>query len=575
MSKINTSFINHENINKFMIDDIFFADDSHAEFILNEDLSFPNKIWICHHSGILKYLNDVHESSLVILVLRKGASLFSLRPFEENIRSKKLIVIFDGSAAEQAESLSNFIDINSYHGWQPLVASDLANKNVDYFRTFYRTLAAKINVKSLYRATQIQTSYMFLRNSLINAVLASRHVPLQNFKNSKLNKPILIVAAGPSLNKQISLLKKYQNLFIVLAVDTVWPILDKNQIIPDVLFALDSRSKPSWNENQISEKTCFAVDIGCAPKLVWSNNKNHMFTTTSAGIMGLLGRMDISVDSLPTGGSVATSAFGFGRILGGNPIILIGQDLALTGGKDHADGYVHSYSEATLKNRTNHGFDIEGYYGDQVRTERQLLFYKTWYEKQVQDYPETMVINSTEGGAKIFGTLQIPFENICEELKDFIDNKQFEFNAFEAKFDEDHLLNLIDKIGSLIDETKSFISLAAQGEEFIQHKSIKSQKNILRSVDRLNKKIKNFSSDARTVVDAFSQVKMHKISYQIAMDTQEKKIDTAISKYLEIYIGIQESGHLGLAMLEEVRDFYKAVLVRGSYDPKILNDFFN
>jgi hypothetical protein len=574
MTKLNVSIINHENLQDFIVEDVFIADDSHVQFEFGEDFSSSKKIWICHHLGIFNYLKNVHESSLIILVLRGGSIKFDLKSYGQYIQSGKVIVIHEGSAAEQAEVLSSLINIYSYQGWQPLVPNGLVNEDPNYFRSFYRTLAAKINIKSLYRATQIQTSYMFLRNSLINAVLASRHVPLEQFKNAELNKPILIVAAGPSLNKQMPLLRKYQHLFTILAVDTVWPILDKNEIIPDFLFALDSRSKPSWIQNQVSEKTCFAVDIGCAPKLVWWNNKNHLFTTTNIGIMGLLGRMGVFADVLPTGGSVATSAFGFGLLLGGNPIVLIGQDLALTGGKDHAEGYLHTYSEKTLKNRTNDGFDVEGYYGDQVRTERQLLFYKNWFEDKIKKFPQTMVINSTEGGAKIYGSLQIPFQSVCDELSTVHTDKKPHFTSFELGFDEPHVLMLIEKIHLLIEQTKSFIDLAAKGETLIEKRTGRSEKKLLKNIDQLNYDIKNFNPDARTVVDAFSQVKMQKIIYQVAMDIEDKKMDTAIAKYLDVYVGIQESGQLGLEMLEDVKGFYETILARRSLDPQILDEFF-
>ncbi len=41
---------------------------------------------------------------------------------------------------------------------------------------------------------------------------------------------------------------------------------------------------------------------------------------------------------LPTGGSVANSAFSFAQQLGAKTIVLVGQDLALTDNKTHADG---------------------------------------------------------------------------------------------------------------------------------------------------------------------------------------------------------------------------------------------
>jgi hypothetical protein len=248
--------------------------------------------------------------------------------------------------------------------------------------------------------------------------------------------------------------------------------------------------------------------------------------------------------------------------------------LALTGGKDHAAGYLHTYSEKTLKNRTNDGFDVEGYYGDQVRTEKQLLFYKNWFENQIKNFPQAMVINSTEGGAKIYGSLQIPFEKVCEELSAIQNDKKINFTSFEIAFDEAHVSSLIERIELLIEQTKFFIDLASKGETLIGKRMGRSEKKLLINIDRLNNEIKNFNPDARTVVDAFSQVKMQQISYQVAMDVEEKKMDTAISKYFEIYIGIQESGQLGLAMLEEVRDFYGVILERKSVDSKILAEFF-
>lgn len=47
---------------------------------------------------------------------------------------------------------------------------------------------------------------------------------------------------------------------------------------------------------------------------------------------------DRTLPNIPTGGSVATTAYSFGIQMGAKTVILVGQDLAMTGNKTHADG---------------------------------------------------------------------------------------------------------------------------------------------------------------------------------------------------------------------------------------------
>jgi hypothetical protein len=545
-----------------------------TQILKNEPIGWcmPNKIWVAHDFYFIDFLESLPKSSILIIALNFGfENKIDFKQIKKYLKSKKLVLIINGLPEKQAEYLADILDINLYEGWQPLIDSEILKNNERYYRVFYRALAAKINIKSLYRATQIKTTHMFLRNSLINAPLAYRHIPVDGFRGIQKNKPVLIVAAGPSLNKQLPILFKFQHVFTILAVDTVWPILKKHGITPDVLFALDSRSKTSWPKDGIDDQTCFAVDVGCAPRLVWSNKKNHFFSTTSHSVMSLLGRLGSFADIVPTGGSVATSAFGLARHMGANPIVLIGQDLALTDGKDHADGYLHVYSDSFLKERTETGFDVEGYYGQQVKTEKQLLFYKNWYEEQVRLYPETMVINSTEGGAKINGCLQIPFEQACRELEAFQRYKDFNFTRHDIKFNPVHLELLIKNMDFLIEKTKKFIELAHEGEALIVDQFKISLSSKLSKIDELNLKLLSFDEDARFVVDAYSQVKMHQVSYEVAMNNGGKKLSIAVDKYRKIYVGIQESGFLALAMLKQVRDFYSDLKEKGFYDESLLN----
>lgn len=544
----------------------------------NEEFSIPDTVWIVHDLNGLNLIKKTAPGSVVVAVIRSefidGGILELPFDLKKYFMDEKLMVVLGGEVEEQAALCSSLIDIDKFRGWKSFFGIEIIEKDISYFKTFYRSLGAKLNVKNLYKNTSIHTTHIFLRNALINAPLMHNKIKISDYCNALSNKPFLIVAAGPSLNKQLPILAKNQEYFNILAVDTIWPILDKFGIKPDLVFALDSRSKPSWPRNCVADETCFSIDIGCAPKLVWSHDQNHLFSSTSEQIRSLLDYLGVEVDILATGGSVATSAFNFARYLGGNPIVLIGQDLALTGGKDHADGYLHVYSDALLKARSESGFDVDGYYGDRVKTESQLLYYKTWYEEQVKVHPDVMVINSTEGGAKIEGCLQIPFQAVCDELQKTNKSKTFIFPKYKMVFNSQHLLELLAKVDELIEGVKGFIELAQKGELLIEKQGVSSITKRLKKIDQINADLMSYDKNVRFSVDAFSQLKMEKIRIQVVTDKSEKNIDKAIDKYKEVYVGIQESGHQCLVMLDQIRTLYRRLSDLQSYDPALLDEIF-
>ncbi|MDQ7059868.1 MAG: DUF115 domain-containing protein, partial [Sulfurimonas sp.] len=63
----------------------------------------------------------------------------------------------------------------------------------------------------------------------------------QHFKNNEVfsKKPLIIIAAGPSLQKNLSWLKENHERFIIMAVSSTLKILYKNNIVPDIVTHLD------------------------------------------------------------------------------------------------------------------------------------------------------------------------------------------------------------------------------------------------------------------------------------------------------------------------------------------------
>lgn len=496
----------------------------------------------------------------------------ALRPY---IEKGKLQIITSGTPHKQAERFVELLDIRLMDKWNPVIPTIILNQYPDNLHILINTIGAHLNTKILSKNTLQVTTANFLKNALINAPLAYRRLPLKDLEINHQQKPVIIVAAGPSLNKQLPFLRANQDLFTILAVDTVWPILNKNGIIPDVILGIDSRSLSSWPINGLHPQTQLVVETGCSPELVWSHNANHAFTYANELIYNCLSKLDCHADHLSTGGSVATSAFELACRMGANPIVLIGQDLALTGGKDHAEGYPHKYSAEMLAARTKNGFDVEGYYPGKVRTERPLMMYKTWFEQRIREQPETMVINATEGGARIAGTYQLPFAQVCNEIKSTSLRKvPFEHPTL-TQIDATHMQRLIDSLASVVGGVKNLNQLARQGLHqcrSVLNQNKKHSAKTLQKFDQLNDRIRQVDREIKFYVEVFGQRELETVTRDAHRAGSEMTAKREIELYKNIYEQIKATSHTALTMLGKVMDFYIKVQQAKKVDLSLIQE---
>ncbi len=246
------------------------------------------------------------------------------------------------------------------------------------------------------------------------------------------NIPIVVVAAGPSLDKNVHHLKMYRDKVMVVTVGTALRKLEKYGIAPDLAVALESNDIMSQFENIGFLPDIFlALDIETYPKL-WSLPNRGVFGYAGASkytrwFMNLMGR---EKSNIPVGGSVATAAFSMALQMGGNPLILIGQDLAFSeGGAMHAAGIgtmgqedldeklVKSGQDAVALSKSG-VFFVDGYYGGKVMTKTNLHNYLLWYEQSapILTGAGKRAINCTEGGAGIRGFEHLPLKEVLESL---------------------------------------------------------------------------------------------------------------------------------------------------------------
>ena len=232
--------------------------------------------------------------------------------------------------------------------------------------------------------------------------------------------PCIIASAGPSLEKQLPLLKQIENKIIIIAVGAAMKTLKKYHISPHFIVTIDPLDK----NLKYFEDVEFSREVLVAPIVSASNVLKHFkgplimaqynpkFDELSEKTLGRMGYLD-------SGGSVANSTYSFAKHIGVNKIIFIGQDLAHTGGQSHAEGHLNK-NEKTLEQmrKDPNMFRIKGYYGEDVYAPATLDAFRSWFEHHIHKDTHIEVINCTEGGALIQGAVNKPFTEVATPFLD-------------------------------------------------------------------------------------------------------------------------------------------------------------
>ncbi|EDO7939019.1 motility associated factor glycosyltransferase family protein, partial [Campylobacter coli] len=251
-------------------------------------------------------------------------------------------------------------------------------------------------------------------------------------KRKGISDTAIIVSTGPSLTKQLPLLKKYASKATIFCADSSYPILAKHGIKPDYVLSLERIPLTSefFNNDfgEFDKDIMFIVKSVTHPhtiKYLQKNNRAFILVSTYASFIQYL-KLDY-FGYFNMGFSVAHMACYLSLHLNHKNIIFIGQDLAYAeNGNSHPDDYQNS---ANYESQMYEHILTEAYGGkEKIKTHHVWLMFKRNLEQDVQKiqkYLDTKVYNCTEGGARIKGTIEKPFLWACENLLDKDLNKPF------------------------------------------------------------------------------------------------------------------------------------------------------
>ncbi|EAL7068449.1 motility associated factor glycosyltransferase family protein [Campylobacter jejuni] len=407
----------------------------------------------------------VFEDELEILAL--ALHLFD---FTKELKDEKLI-LFHTLSITTAQLTTLFM----YEYIQKSVKIFNLFIHSDFYLKFYTHQIQELNKKLienirfivLAKGNDPYDSIIGIKHMLNNLPKLLNHGIFQNFLKERKQKVknAIIVSTGPSLTKQLSLLKKYANKATIFCADSAYPILAKHDIKPDYVCMLerdDIVSKCFDNDFKEFDKGILFILASVVHKEVIEflerNNREYMLVHRPLHFAVSLNLKEFGY--IGVGASVANMAYELAASLRHENIILIGQDLAYAeDGSSHPREHIYG----------NEGEKIRGevytlaYGGEkQVRTQLTWNLFRQAFEKDIFWAKEKLKINTyncTEGGARIEGTIEKPLKETCEALLK---------EELKKPFDRPKILENKETKNKFLQTQKLLIKNVEQSEKFIK-----------------------------------------------------------------------------------------------------------
>ncbi|EFV3766320.1 motility associated factor glycosyltransferase family protein, partial [Campylobacter coli] len=404
--------------------------------------------------------------------------MFHILDFSNELQNSRLMVLQTSSL--DIEFFSNFCSSKPFFQFSRIYFLELMSH---YYERFHEDILG-LNKKL---AENFKNSIVFHGNDPLDALQGIEqfvynlpqmitHPSYKELlsKRKGVSDTAIIVSTGPSLTKQLPLLKKYASKATIFCADSSYPILAKHGIKPDYVCMLErTEITAEFFNNDFWEfdKDIVFVCAGVVhPKAIeYLKDRNLVITQKVLAFPYYINLKDFSYAAV--GFSVAHTLSYLATYLSHKNIIFIGQDLAYAeNGNSHPDDYQNS---ANYESQMYEHILTTAYGGNgKVETHSIWLLFKNWFENEMIPNTRKMGIttyNCTEGGARIEGTIEKPFLWACENLLDKDLNKPFEkLEPLSLNKQNEFLLKAYYKVCKSIEHCRDFSKILSNDFENIQ-----------------------------------------------------------------------------------------------------------
>ncbi|EGK8008620.1 motility associated factor glycosyltransferase family protein [Campylobacter lari] len=455
-----------------------------------------------------------HMIDFTTLLRKEKLILF----FTPNVNTAQLKVLFDYPQIKYTLKIFNFHFYNEFY----------TNFYMPNAQNVMQILLNLVKTLMLTRGNDPKDALIGIKHNIINLEKIITHVPFKNLIKDRKTKAknAIIVSTGPSLMKQLPLLKKYQENAVIFSADSSYVILAKEGIKPDYVFSLEREEMTSEFFNNdfgdFDKGILFIIASLTHPKTIEyleKNNRNYMLVLRPLFFESKLGLNEYGF--LGNGMSVANMAYELAGALRFENIILIGQDLAYSDdGKSHPKEHLYGdQGDEEIVYKTICAYGGNG----EVKTQLTWYLFLKSFEKDIalaRDILKIKTYNATEGGARIEGTIEKPFKEICEEfLKEKIEKNII---LTKAKNPQKKLKQCKEKLNKQIKQSEIFIN---ECKKAIKEKNLEKLEKL-----RLKLSKSDFFSD---ILQArFFQNECEALKYKVE---KEKNVELFLMQQIDFF----------------------------------------
>ncbi|WP_052839382.1 motility associated factor glycosyltransferase family protein [Campylobacter jejuni] len=488
------NFIQNKTCSRFNIDEnLNIFDKTHNVFMyenLEEEINFfyqsilektPRYPFICiYGTGNALLIKNLAKHYKHLFVFESEIELFILAlstiDLSEELKVYK-IVLFDCVAKDLEIQIAMIFDQQSILEYLSLYEMFISSH---YYLKYYEASILFVNelcIKSASVAIRnaditcflpLLTHGQFLQN--IPSMLES--IPFQRILSQRKNKfdNAIVVSAGPSLAKQLSLLKAYQDKAVIFCADGALSMLEKEGIIPDYVTNLDftDLAMKFFQNKENLKQSIIALECATHPNIVRSlNAENCMIVLRNKALYQRFNLNDFGY--IDTGTHVSHFSYTLALALGFKNIIMIGQDLAFDKeGNSHSKGF--DFGEKFSGEENIDKLKVPAYGG-----KGEVLTHITWNDYRIKleylfacNEQKAKFYNATEGGARINFTEELSFKECCEKLLTK-EKPKFELPKSLTKNRSDKLLaKFKEKIQKDQDNAKRFLDDALALKQILE-----------------------------------------------------------------------------------------------------------
>lgn len=513
------NFIQNKTCSRFNIDEnLNIFDKTHNVFMyenLEEEINFfyqsilektPRYPFICIYGiGNALLIKNLAKHYKHLFVFESEIELFILAlstiDLSEELCSGKIYLV---DIEEERVDIQLLILFDMKDMFEYLSLYEMFVNNV-YYKKFYEDVWHKAdelcekNIKVVIRNlnSSLCIGFECYSHLLQNIPSMLESIPFQRILSERKNKfeNAIVVSAGPSLAKQLPLLKAYQDKAVIFCADGALSMLEKEGIIPDYVTNLDftDLAMKFFQNKENLKQSIIALECATHPNIVRSlNAENCMIVLRNKALYQRFNLNDFGY--IDTGTHVSHFSYTLALALGFKNIIMIGQDLAFDEeGNSHSKGF--DFGEKFSGEENIDKLKVTAYAG-----KGEVLTHITWNDYRIKlEYlfacndQKAKFYNATEGGARINFTEELSFKECCEKFLTK-EKPKFELPKSLTKNRSDKLLvKFKEKIQKDQENAKRFLDDALALKQILENILSKDFILPLEFLEKVYQNIENFN----------------------------------------------------------------------------------